>query len=93
MLLVHIKNHLKRNSLFLTHRNIHYNLARMGTLKEELDEFYLRQTGLAKGRLGSMNLSNPDKNIIFNQLEIPKRYYNKLKKEEILKPPAVSQLE
>ena len=54
------------DSLFLTHRNIHYNLARMGTLKEELDEFYLRQTGLAKGRLGSMNLSNPDKNIIYS---------------------------
>ena len=54
------------DALFLTHRNIHYNLARMGSLKEELDEYYLRETGLAKGRLGSMNLSNPTKNIIYS---------------------------
>ena len=54
------------DSLFLTHRNIHYNLARMGSLKEELDEYYLREVGLAKGRLGSMNLSNPTKNIIYS---------------------------
>ena len=54
------------DSLFLTHRNIHYNLARMDTLKEELDEYYLKKTGLAKGKLGSMNLSNPDKNIIYS---------------------------
>jgi TPP-dependent pyruvate/acetoin dehydrogenase alpha subunit len=52
--------------LFLTHRNIHYNLARIETLKEELDEYYLRFTGLSKGSLGSMNLSNPDKNIIYS---------------------------
>ena len=56
----------KRDALFLTHRNIHYNLARMGSLKEELDEYYLKKTGLAKGKLGSMNLSNPDKNIIYS---------------------------
>lgn len=52
--------------LFLTHRNIHYNLARIETLREELDEYYLRVTGLSKGSLGSMNLSNPDKNIIYS---------------------------
>jgi pyruvate dehydrogenase E1 component alpha subunit len=56
----------EEDSIFLTHRNIHYNLARMGTLKEELNEYYLRETGMAKGRLGSMNLSNPDKNIIYS---------------------------
>ena len=55
----------KDDGLFLTHRNIHYNLARMGTLKEELDEYYLKGTGLAKGHLGSMNLSNLDKDIIY----------------------------
>ncbi|MCW8899141.1 MAG: thiamine pyrophosphate-dependent enzyme [Gammaproteobacteria bacterium] len=53
----------KQDSLFLTHRNIHYNLVKMGTLKEELDEYYLKSDGLAQGHLGSMNLSNPDKNI------------------------------
>ena len=56
----------ENDSLFLTHRNIHYNLARVGTLKEELDEYYLRDTGLANGRLGSMNLSNPSKNIVYS---------------------------
>lgn len=55
-----------RDALFLSHRNIHYNLARMGSLKEELDEYYLKKSGLAKGKLGSMNLSNPDKNIIYS---------------------------
>ena len=54
------------DSLFLTHRNIHYNLSRMGSLKEDLDEYYLRESGLAKGQLGSMNLSNPSKNIIYS---------------------------
>lgn len=49
--------------LLLTHRNAHYNLARQGTLKEELDEYYLRDGGLAQGRLGSMNLNNPGKGI------------------------------
>jgi len=53
----------QEDSLFLTHRNIHYNLTKMGALKEELDEYYLKQSGLAKGHLGSMNLFNPDKNI------------------------------
>ena len=56
----------ERDALFLSHRNIHYNLARMGSLKEELDEYYLKKSGLAKGKLGSMNLSNPDKNIIYS---------------------------
>jgi TPP-dependent pyruvate/acetoin dehydrogenase alpha subunit len=56
----------ENDSIFLTHRNIHYNLIRMGTLKEELDEYYLRDIGLAKGQLGSMNLSNPDRNIIYS---------------------------
>jgi TPP-dependent pyruvate/acetoin dehydrogenase alpha subunit len=51
--------------LFLSHRNIHYNLARMGTLKEVLSEYYLSDSGLAKARLGSMNLANPKKNIIY----------------------------
>ena len=56
----------KTDCLFLTHRNIHYNLGRMGTLKEDLDEYYLRDSGLAQGHLGSMNLSNKDKNIIYS---------------------------
>jgi len=54
---------VSKDSLILSHRNIHYNLARMGTIKEELDEYYLNDNGLAGGHLGSMNLSNPKKNI------------------------------
>lgn len=54
------------DSLFLTHRNIHYNLARMGTLKEEMDEYYLKDTGIASGHLGSMNLTNPQENIVYS---------------------------
>ena len=54
------------DALFLTHRNIHYNLIRMGSVKEELDEYNLKESGLAKGKLGSMNLSNPEKNIIYS---------------------------
>ena len=56
----------EQDALFLTHRNVHYNLARMGTLKEELDEYYLKESGLAEGHLGSMNLSNPEKRVIYS---------------------------
>jgi pyruvate dehydrogenase E1 component alpha subunit len=56
----------EKDGLFLTHRNIHYNLAKMNSLKEELDEYYLRESGLANGQLGSMNLFNPDKNIYYS---------------------------
>ena len=53
------------DALLVTHRNIHYNLTRQGTLKEELDEYYLREEGLAQGRLGSMNLNNPKKGVLY----------------------------
>ena len=56
----------KEDAMLLSHRNIHYNLIRMGTLREDLDEYYLRESGLANGHLGSMNLSNPDKNIVYS---------------------------
>lgn len=54
------------DKLVLSHRNIHYNLARIRTLKEELEEYHLTNNGIAQGRLGSMNLSNPDKGIIYS---------------------------
>ena len=47
------------DSLFLTHRNMHYNIARAKDIKKEVDEYYLRNSGMASARLGSMNLSNP----------------------------------
>ncbi|MBT3297526.1 hypothetical protein HN385_01235 [archaeon] len=55
----------KDDQLVLSHRNIHYNLARLKLLKPELDEYYLKKSGLAKGILGSMNLANEDKGIIY----------------------------
>ena len=56
----------KNDCLISTHRNIHYNLARLTTLKAEMDEYYLKPTGLASGHLGSMNLSNPEKNVVYS---------------------------
>jgi len=56
----------EQDALFLTHRNVHYNLTRIGNLREELDEYYLKETGLAEGHLGSMNLSNPEKKVIYS---------------------------
>ena len=56
----------EQDALFLTHRNVHYNLIRIGNLREELDEYYLKETGLAEGHLGSMNLSNPEKRVIYS---------------------------
>lgn len=54
------------DKLVLSHRNIHYNLARICTLKEELEEYYLSDKGLANGRQGSMNLSNPARGISYS---------------------------
>ena len=51
------------DQLVLSHRNIHYNLARESSLKPELDEYYLKASGLGEGKLGSMNLANPKRNI------------------------------
>ncbi len=54
------------DSLILTHRNIAYNLARAGFLKPILNEYFLEKNGLMKGKLGSMNLINPNKGIIYS---------------------------
>jgi TPP-dependent pyruvate/acetoin dehydrogenase alpha subunit len=51
--------------LVLSHRNIHYNLARERLLKPEIDEYLLDKDGLAKGKLGSMNLANEGKGIVY----------------------------
>lgn len=45
--------------LILTHRNIAYNLARSRSLWKIRDEYLLLPSGLAGGRLGSMNLAEP----------------------------------
>lgn len=61
-------NHVLKNEdrLILTHRNMEYNLARLGKLRPILDEYLLRPTGLMQGRLGSMNVINPARGIIYS---------------------------
>ena len=54
------------DKLILSHRNIAFNLARVGKLKGILDEYYLKKDGLAEGKLGSMNLINPSRGIIYS---------------------------
>ncbi len=51
--------------LLLTHRNIHYNLACNPSLRREIDEYLLRESGLAGGQNGAMNLTNPDAGVIY----------------------------
>lgn len=55
----------KDDKLVLSHRNIAYNLAREGQLAPILAEFDQKPTGLAGGQLGSMNLANPGKGIVY----------------------------
>ena len=54
------------DSLILTHRNIAYNLARIGSLKPILNEYLLEKNGLMEGKLGSMNLINPNKGVLYS---------------------------
>jgi pyruvate dehydrogenase E1 component alpha subunit len=56
----------KGDKLLLSHRNMAYNLARTINLRPVMDEYLLLETGLAKGRLGSMNLMNNEGNIIYS---------------------------
>ncbi len=51
--------------LLLTHRNIHYNMARNVDLKCQIDEYHLLAQGLGGGRYGSMNLINPGRGISY----------------------------
>ncbi len=55
----------EKDKLVLSHRNIHYNLARTGALKPILDEYLLKKEGLARAELGSMNLANEGKGIVY----------------------------
>jgi len=53
------------DQLVLPHRNVHYNLSREKYLKSIIDEFLLKEGGVAKRQLGSMNLANKDKGLIY----------------------------
>ncbi|MGH7901509.1 MAG: thiamine pyrophosphate-dependent enzyme [Thermodesulfobacteriota bacterium] len=61
-------NHLMESNdlLILSHRNIAYNLVRLRSLRPILNEYYLKSDGLMRGKLGSMNLINPQKGIIYS---------------------------
>ena len=53
------------DKLILTHRNIAYNLSRLGKLRPIMDEYFLKSTGLDEAKSGSMNLINPTKGLIY----------------------------
>ena len=65
-----------KDKLLLTHRNIHYQLALGASKNELIDEYKLKKSGLAGGKLGSMNLMNPKarniytSNILGNNLAV-----------------------
>lgn len=51
------------DKLLLTHRNIHYNLARNPLIAEKIAEFRLEASGRWGGALACMNFSDPDAGI------------------------------
>lgn len=55
----------ENDRLVLSHRNIHYNIARGASPRSLLDEYLLKKEGLAGGKQGSMNLTNPDRGILY----------------------------
>lgn len=64
---VAVSNMMKpADQLVLSHRNIAYNLARAGSLKQIYDEYKLVESGVAKGKLGSMNLVDPQHGVVYS---------------------------
>jgi pyruvate dehydrogenase E1 component alpha subunit len=53
------------DNLLLSHRNIHYNIANQRDTRKIYDEYALQPEGQSGGRHGSMNLTNPDKGLIY----------------------------
>jgi TPP-dependent pyruvate/acetoin dehydrogenase alpha subunit len=51
--------------LVLTHRNIAYNLARAGALGPVLDEYRQLPTGASGARLGTMNMANVPRGVVY----------------------------
>lgn len=51
--------------LLLTHRNMAFHLAQAGAFEPVLLEYERSGAGLARGRLGSMNLTNPAKGLVY----------------------------
>jgi len=53
------------DKLLLTHRNMHFQLAFGATEEQLTNEYLLKPSGLASGKLGSMNLMNPNTGNIY----------------------------
>jgi len=53
------------DKLILSHRNMAYNLARLGHLRPIMDEYFLKSTGLDNGKSGSMNLINQNNGVFY----------------------------
>jgi pyruvate dehydrogenase E1 component alpha subunit len=53
------------DQLVVSHRNMEYNLTRRGSLEPIYQEYQLLPTGVAGGKLGSMNLAQPDLGIMY----------------------------
>jgi pyruvate dehydrogenase E1 component alpha subunit len=53
------------DQLVLTHRNMSYNLARAGQLESVYREYTLAADGVGRGVLGSMNLAQPDRGVVY----------------------------
>ena len=53
------------DKLCLTHRNVHYNLAFSENHDDEIDELMLQSSGVSGGAMGSMNMTNVDKGLIY----------------------------
>ena len=63
---VALMNNVSLNdNVILSHRNIHYNLHNIKYFKKIIDEFKLSNKGISNGKYGSMNLFNPNNNIIY----------------------------
>ena len=56
----------KNDNLLLTHRNICFNLAREKNFKKILAELNYLNFGVSQGKMGSMNMNNIKKNIIYS---------------------------
>jgi len=53
------------DELVLSHRNMAYNLARRGEFGPVYREYLMEPTGVAGGKLASMNLTQPDLGIVY----------------------------
>ncbi len=61
-----ISNLNKNDKLLLTHRNISYNLAFLvNNFDKYLNELNTKQTGINKGKIGSMNIINYNRGLIY----------------------------